>query len=122
MRLGVPTYRDAREISRRLAVVLARLASPVLTEVRFAVYPIVRADAAVAERLLGALDWRGVACVLRQPQFGALKRVVFESGRAAEYAKVPGAFVPLHPALEKVMPEMLGELRRYGVEVVIECI
>lgn len=76
IQLGVPTYRDPQFITLWLATVLSQVASPVLEQVHFAVYPILRGDAGDAVRMLDAYDWPAVVDVLQKPQFAMLRKVV----------------------------------------------
>lgn len=122
LQLGVPTYRDPAFISLWLAAVLAQVHSRALAELRFAVYPILRGDAADAARMLDAFDWAAVVRVLRRPQFAALRRVAFVSGRATDYAKIPDAFVALQPVLAKVVPSAFEPLVQSGVQLGFQCL
>ena len=121
VQLGVPTYRDAGFISAWLAAVLAQVASPVLEEVRFAVYPILRADAKRADDIVRAFAWKDIVGVLGRPPFTTLRRVVFVAGRSMDYMQIPGAFVPLQPVLERVLPEAFEPLVEKGVEIAVSC-
>lgn len=122
IQLGVPTYRDPQFITLWLATVLSQVASPVLEEVRFAVYPILRGDAGDAVRMLDAYDWPAVVDVLQKPQFAMLRKVVFVSGRSTEYVKISEAFVPLQPVLQKAMPSLFERVINNGVELTFKCI
>ncbi|GJF00621.1 hypothetical protein PsYK624_169150 [Phanerochaete sordida] len=119
LQLGVPTYRDAAYISLWLTTVLGQVAAP-LTEVRFAVYPILKGDAPDAKKMLRAFGWDAVAAALRKAPYTKLKRVVFLSGRSKDYLNVPGAFIALQPLLRKVLEPVFAPLAKQGVEVAFE--
>lgn len=118
--LGVPTYRDPSFITTWLHSILAQISSTHLEEVRFAVYPILRGDAADAESMLSSFGWSELGKVIAEkPQFGNIRRVLFIAGRSTDYLQIPGAFVDLGPLLGKVIPTVLDvdELSRKGIEV-----
>ncbi|KAI0825834.1 hypothetical protein BC629DRAFT_1450852 [Irpex lacteus] len=118
--LGVPTYRDPSFITTWLHSILAQISSTHLEEVRFAVYPILRGDAADAESMLSSFGWSELGKVIAEmPQFGRIRRVVFTAGRSTDYLQIPGAFVDLGPLLSKVIPTVLDvdELSKKGIEV-----
>lgn len=119
----MPTYRDPQFITLWLATVLAQVASTVLREVRFAVYPILRSDAGDAETMLCAFGWSEVVRVLSsESQFSGLQKVTFVSGRSTDYLQIPGAFVPLQPLLQKSIPKFFEALRERGVELDYQCV
>ncbi|KAI0705211.1 hypothetical protein BC835DRAFT_1410089 [Cytidiella melzeri] len=123
--LGVPTYRDPGFITNWLNSILSQLSSPYLEEVRFAVYPILRGDAADAEGMLASFGWQELAkAIEKKSQFSRITKMVFTVGRSTDYMQIPGAFVDLAPLLEKVMPTVLNvdELRSKGVQIAYESI
>lgn len=122
MQLGVPTYRDHQVTSLWLTTVLTLVVSPILHEIRFAVYPILRSDADNAPRMLESFDWAGVVGVLGKPQFSSLNKVTFVSGRFTDYQKIADAFIPLQPVLQKVIPGLFAPLTKNGVELVFRCV
>lgn len=122
--LGVPTYRDSEFITTWLRNILSQATSPVLDEIRFAVYPILRGDVAEAETMLASFGWSEMAKMLERPQFASVRKITFSSGRSTDYMQIPGAFVNLTPLLQKVIPkyfdvELLG---KRGIELSFQCI
>lgn len=93
-----------------------------LEEIRFAVYPILRGDAADAEAMLETFRWAELARMLEGPRFSMVKKVTFSSGRSTDYMQIPGAFVHLSPLLEKVIPGHFGSLRDKGFELSFKCV
>ncbi|KAI0343030.1 hypothetical protein BDW22DRAFT_1428477 [Trametopsis cervina] len=122
--LGVPTYRDPEFINTWLRSILTQIASSDLEEIRFAVYPILRGDAADAENMLASFGWSDMAKLLDSPRFASVRKVTFTSGRKTDYTQIPGAFVPLTPLLQKVIPRFfdVGWLGRSGINLAFQCI
>jgi hypothetical protein len=121
--LGVPTYRDPKFITTWLHSIISQVSSPYLAEVRFAIYPILRSDAADAENMLSSFGWSGLIEVIdRKVQFTGVRKVVFTAGRSTDYMQVPGAFIDLTPLLRKVVPTILNlsALRKSGIEVAFQ--
>ena len=69
----------------------------------FAVYPILRSDAACAEGMLAAYNWAEIAREVNMPRFRSLRTVRFVPGKALDYTRVSGAFVDLEPLLRKII-------------------
>ena len=122
--LGVPTYRDPEFITTWLLNILSQVSSPALEEIRFAIYPILRGDATEAEGMLAAFGWSELAKMLERPQFSAVRKVSFSSGRSTDYMQIPGAFVHLAPLLQKVIPRYFdaGSLGKRGVDISFHCV
>lgn len=119
-----------------------------MEEVRFAIYPILRGDAADAEIMLAAFGWDAVTRILlgfeperivnmahassrsRQlsrrrvlragTRFVALKKVTFCAGRAADYVQIPSAFVPLAPVMKRIAAQYFDSLKTRGIEMCFE--
>ncbi len=79
---------------------LSQVTSPVLEEVRFAIYPILKTDVADAESRLGGFGWVEIAELLRGPQFAQVRKIAFCAGRRTDYLQIPSAFA----ALDNVVP------------------